>query len=196
MEQARQHKRDEKQLSFEERLQLKQQSGYDHFNSREKLAQRKEASKQHQATKGKVKDKKGPRERYSKLPVSTLKQEKHREKAGSGYVQGEWTGHRDFARDPRFESTSGHLNAGLFAKSYSFIKDYQNERFTSLKDNLREAKRQGDEELITRLSDMLKEEKQFSMKQKQAKQAKEQKDSVKRLNKDRIQKGMEPIYLK
>ena len=34
MEEKRAEKRDEKTLSFEERLQRKQQSGYDHFNSR------------------------------------------------------------------------------------------------------------------------------------------------------------------
>ncbi len=43
MEEKRQMKREEKTLSFEERLQRKQQAGYDHFNSKEKLSERKEA---------------------------------------------------------------------------------------------------------------------------------------------------------
>ena len=76
----------------------------------DKLTQRKEAQKAHESTKGKVTNKKAPRERYSKLPVSTIKHEKHRDKATSGYVRGEWTGHHDFARDPRFQNSSGNLN--------------------------------------------------------------------------------------
>lgn len=139
MEERRAVKRDEKTLSFEERLMNKKQAGYDHFNSSTKLNERKEAQKTHDAIKGKVTNKKQPRVRYSKLPVGTIKQQKHREKVTSGYERGEWIGHHDFARDPRFQNSSGNLNQGLFAKSYGFIKEYQDERFTTLKDSLKEA---------------------------------------------------------
>ena len=144
IEEFRKIKRDEKTLSFEERIGLKQQSGFDHFNSKLKLDDRREAQKKHQTTKGKVRDKKAPRERYSKLPVSTLPRELHREKSASGYVRGGWTAQKDFARDPRFENSSGHLNQGLFAKSYGFIKEYQNDRYELLKGDLTKAKKIGD----------------------------------------------------
>ena len=120
--------------------------------------------KVHETTKGKVTNKKAPRERYSKLPVSTIKREQHRDKATSGYVRGQWTGHHDFARDPRFQNSSGNLNQGLFAKSYSFIKEYQDERFTDLKDNFKKAQKQGDQEQITQIKEMLAEEKLFAAK--------------------------------
>ena len=45
MEFKRAEKRDEKTLSFEERLLLKQQAGYDHFNNKGKLNERKDAMK-------------------------------------------------------------------------------------------------------------------------------------------------------
>ena len=80
----------------------------------------------------------------------------------SGYVRGEWVSHKDFARDPRFDSSSGNLNQGLFAKSYSFIKEYQDERFSTLKDQLRLAKKSGDIEKIGQVKELLNEEKQFS----------------------------------
>ena len=77
-------------MSFEERLLKKQQSGFDHFNASAKLAERKEAMRAHATTKGKVKNKHEPREKYSKLPVSTLKRELHIEKTASGYKRGVW----------------------------------------------------------------------------------------------------------
>ena len=165
MEERRAVKRDEKTLSFEERMKNKSQAGYDHFNNRDKLSERKEAQEKHNTTKGKVTNKKQPRERYSKLPVSTIKREGHKEKVTNGYVRGEWVGHHDFARDPRFQNSSGNLNQGLFAKSYGFIKDYQDERFTTLKDSLKEATKMGDVEQIGQIKEMLAEEKQFAVKQ-------------------------------
>ena len=65
-----------------------------------------------------------PKEQYSKLPVSVIRNNFVSEKPTSGYRLGEWTGNSAFARDPRFDNSSGHLNQGLFAKSYDFIKEY------------------------------------------------------------------------
>ena len=111
--------------------------------------ERREAKKVQEGKKEKAKNKKLPKERYSKLPVGTVRKEQHREKASSGYEGGRWTAHKDFARDPRFDSSSGHLNQGLFAKSYSFIKEYQDDRYDTLKQNLKQAKKKGDEEAVT-----------------------------------------------
>ena len=155
-------KRDEKTMSFEERLRKKQETGFDHFNAGAKLTERKEAMKVHAATKGKVKNKHEPRVRYSKLPVSTIKRELHIEKTGSGYERGVWKAKTDFARDPRFQSSSGHLNQGLFASSYSFIKEYQDDRFKTLKDSLKESQRQGDTDQIKQVKTLLADEREFS----------------------------------
>jgi hypothetical protein len=54
-----------------------------------------------------------PKQKYSKLPVSVIKHIKGQASAKKITV----------GRDPRFEKSSGQLNQGLFAKSYSFIKD-------------------------------------------------------------------------
>ena len=77
------------------------------------------------------------------------------EKSTSGYKLGVWQGNPSFARDPRFDKTSGNLNEGLFAKSYDFVKDYQNERFDTLKQKLKEAKKDGDPKLIAEIKAML-----------------------------------------
>lgn len=179
MEEAREIKRDEKTLSFEERLRTKKQAGYDHFNSRTKLSERRDAQKVYETKKRAKKNKKEPSQRYSKLPVSTIRVDKHREKQASGYERGQWTAHKDFARDPRFDSSSGHLNQGLFASSYGFIKEYQDERYTTLKDSLKEVKKSGDLDQIAQIKQMLQEERQFSMKQKNDRQAKKDKDVLK-----------------
>ena len=83
------------------------------------------------------------------MPVGVIRNTQHAEKPTSGYKLGVWQGNSSFARDPRFDNTSGHLNEGLFAKSYNFVKDYQNERFDTLKYKLKEAKKDGDPALIS-----------------------------------------------
>ncbi len=66
--------------------------------------------------------KKMPKQHYSKLPVSVLRP-LNLEKVSVG-----------IRRDPRFDGLSGNLNEGLFRESYSFIKGYQEERITQLKE--------------------------------------------------------------
>lgn len=43
-------------------------------------------------------------------------------------------------RDPRFESLSGHLNEGLFKRSYGFIHDYQESEIEMLKQELKKTR--------------------------------------------------------
>ena len=102
-----------------------------------------------------------PKEQYSKMPVSVIRPTQSAKRT-TGYKLGEWQGTSEFSRDPRFQSSSGHLNKGLFAKSYEFIKEYQNERFTTLKEKLRQAKKRGDTAMISSLKEMLIEERAFA----------------------------------
>lgn len=68
-------------------------------------------------------------------------------------------------RDPRFMQNAGSLNQGLFQKSYSFIKDVQADRMRTLYDNLKQAKRNRDEDRSAKIAAMISEEKQFMAKQ-------------------------------
>ena len=88
------------------------------------------------------------------------------------------------------------MNQGLFAKSYGFIREYQDERFTQLKESLAKAKKIKDFDRVAELQALLTEEKQFSIRQKNDRQTKQQKDELKRLNKERVAQGKEPIYAK
>jgi len=153
--------KDEKSLSFQELIKRKKRSGFDDFSSKNKVAERREAKQAQKLKKGKSSNKKMPKEQYSKMPVSVL-QYAQSEKRTSGYKLGEWQGHSELARDPRFQSSSGHLNKGLFAKSYEFVKEYQTERFASLKENLKRAKKTGDADIVTSVKDMLVEERAFA----------------------------------
>lgn len=54
----------------------------------------------------------------------------------------------------------------------------------------------GEVEQIGQIKEMLAEERQFAVKQKQSKEAMDQRNSIKKLNKERIAEGKEPIYLK
>ena len=98
------------------------------------------------------------------MPVGIIRKNTNSEKATSGYKLGVWQSNPSFARDPRFDRTSGHLNEGLFAKSYDFVKDYQAERFDTLKQKLKEAKKDGDPDLINQIKTMLQEERDFASK--------------------------------
>ena len=96
--------------------------------------------------------KKMPKERYSKLPVSILRP-LNLEKAQTG-----------IRRDPRFDGLSGNLNEGLFRESYSFIKDYQSERISQLKDLIQTNKK--DKDNVHKLRELLGEEKDMANKSK------------------------------
>ena len=111
---------DKSTLSFQELIKRKRASGFDDFSSKTKVSERRDAKAQHKVKAGKQANKKMPKEQYSKMPVSVM-QYAQSEKRTSGYKLGEWQGSSEFARDPRFQNSSGHLNKGLFAKSYEFI---------------------------------------------------------------------------
>jgi hypothetical protein len=101
-------------LTFEERLKLKQRSGFDNIKSKEEVMLRKEQAHKLLTNRDKPKmSKKMPKERYSKLPVSVLRPLNLEKTPNAGGVR----------RDPRFDGMSGNLNEGLFRESYSFIKD-------------------------------------------------------------------------
>ena len=65
-----------------------------------------------------------------------------------------------------------------------------------MKGSLKEANKSGDIEHIQSIKGLLTEEREFSAKQKSHRVAKQQKDQLKILNKDRVEKGMEPVYAK
>ena len=111
-------------MTFEERLKLKQRSGFDDkVKFKEEILQRKE---QAEKLKNKPKDqkmkKKMPKERYSKLPVSILRPLNLNDNQPKA-----------LRRDPRFDNQSGRLNEGLFRESYAFVKEIRNERIQELK---------------------------------------------------------------
>lgn len=91
-----------------------------------------------------------PKAQYSKIPVSVVKHIKGRDAPKAAVV-----------RDPRFENSSGTLNQGLFEKSYSFISEVQQERMQTLRNELRQAKKNGDEDARQRIKELLGEEKGF-----------------------------------
>ena len=68
--------------------------------------------------------------------------------------------------DPRFSNSAGKLNQGLFERSYTFIKDVQNDRFKELKHELKEADRIGDHDAAMRIRQLLGNERDFVHKQK------------------------------
>lgn len=126
--------------------------------------------------------KKMPKERYSKLPVSILRP-LNLEKAQTG-----------IRRDPRFDGLSGNLNEGLFRESYSFIKDYQSERISQLKDLIQTNKK--DKDNVHKLRELLGEEKDMANKSKQRQKEKEIMKAAKQENIERVQKGQQPVFLK
>ena len=111
-------------MTFEERMRLKQRSGFDKINTKEDVLLRKEQA-QKLAAKPATKNKKMPKERYSKLPVSTIRS-LNLESLGGKQTHA--------TRDPRFDNLSGKMNEGLFRESYSFVKDLRSERIAQLKE--------------------------------------------------------------
>ena len=111
-------------MTFEERMRLKQRSGFDNIKSKEEVLLRKEQA-QKLAAKPAAKNKKMPKERYSKLPVSTIRNLNLESLGGNKAAA---------TRDPRFDNLSGKMNEGLFRETYSFVKDIRNERISQLKE--------------------------------------------------------------
>ena len=101
------------------------------------------------------------------------------------------------SRDPRFQAQSGDLNTGMMTKSYEFITDMQRERFYELKTTLKEArKNEEDQETITRIKNLIGEEKKLRNKQRTMRIDQQQKSELKTENKERVEKGLEPKFLK
>ena len=135
-------------MTFEERLKMKQRSGFDTIKNKEDVLVRKEAAEKLKNKQGGQKlGKKMPKERYSKLPVSILRPLNLQSDKPS-----------QVRRDPRFDNLSGKLNEGLFRGSYSFIKDIQSERVDELKQMIKLAKQQRDSDKIHKLRGLLGEE--------------------------------------
>ena len=88
-----------------------------------------------------------PRERYSKLPVSTIR-DLNLESLGGKQAP--------TTRDPRFDNLSGKMNEGLFRESYAFVRDMRAERINTLKTYVSQAKSNEDKH---RLRELLGEEK-------------------------------------
>ncbi|CDW79299.1 rrna processing protein [Stylonychia lemnae] len=171
-------------MTFEERLKLKQRSAFDVIKNKEQVLERKEKAEKQKLNAQKV-GKKMPRERYSKLQVSILRP--------INIINDQPKLH---TRDPRFDNRSGTLNQGLFQESYAFIKEYQDERFQQLGEKLRSAKKQGDKDQIKQIRDLIGNDKSFMNKNKKQKQEKEVIQEQKKVNKERAEKGLQPLYLK
>ena len=185
----------EQTMTFEERMALKQRSGFDHIKTKEDVLMRRE-----QADKLKSKAvtaytaanrKKMPKTRYSKLPVSIIRPLN---------LESMETKQAPKTRDPRFDNLSGNLNEGLFQESYSFVKDIRNERIGQLNDYITQAKRvkkqDGTEKMVKQLREMLGEEKDALNKGQQRRKDKEILKEVKQENRDRAVKGLEPKFYK
>lgn len=74
---------------------------------------------------------------------------------------------------------SGKLNEGLFNESYAFIKEVQDERLSTLKASLSQAKKEGDKERATQIRDLIGHEKDFKNKNNQNKKEKETLNKIK-----------------
>ena len=127
-----------------------------------------------------------PKQQFSKLPVSVIKHIKGQANETKRVV----------GRDPRFQNASGSLNQGLFAKSYAFVKDLQNERFETLKNEIRNAGKIGDTEAKQKMKDLLGEEKSLIQRQKQEKLNYESLKRLKEINKERVLEGKQPHFSK
>jgi len=125
-----------------------------------------------------------PRERYSKLPVSTIR-DLNLESLGGRQAPA--------TRDPRFDNLSGKINDGLFRESYAFVKDLRAERISTLQSYVSQAKSTTDKK---RLREMLGAEKDAMHKAEQRGKDKEILKGVKQENRERAARGLEPKYLK
>lgn len=92
--------------------------------------------------------------------------------------------------------SAGSLNQGLFQKSYSFIKDMQADRMRSLYDNMKNAKKHQDEDKISRLNDLISEEKQFMAKQRSHDKERQAKLVLKKENQARVDQGKDVVFVK
>ena len=116
---------DTSSLPFAERIKLKSNSGFD-SHVKDRLQELREKAVEKQEKQPFKVGKNMPKLHYSKIPVSVIK-----------HIKGRDAPKKLVVRDPRFENASGQLNQGLFQKSYEFIKDIQNERFQTLKSELK-----------------------------------------------------------
>jgi len=104
-----------------------------------------------------------------------------------------------FRRDPRFDDMSGKFNEEMYNKNYDFVKDKSKEYLEKIKDfKIKNNKKknkidEGHYELMKKQINFVK----GWMKSKQFEETKEKvKKEFKHENKERIEKGMNPIFVK
>lgn len=131
-------------LSFAERIKLKAHSGFDESNFKRKMPELRDKAEQVE----KSAHKKQPKARFSKIPVGILKPR-----------SGEANPNKRVVRDPRFDNASGKLNQGLFAQSYSFVREKQKDRLSELSSELRQASQLRDQDAKQRIKALIGDEK-------------------------------------
>ena len=128
---------------------------------------------------GKAMRKKLPEERYSKLPVSVIRP-----------MQGK--GNKEKSYDPRFRNDGREANT----QNYDFIEEIQSEKLKELKQLKKQAAKREDRDLQIRISDLIGEEKQIRQNIKKQKEDNNTLTNIKSQNKERIDKGLNPIFKK
>ncbi|XP_001627681.2 ribosomal RNA processing protein 36 homolog isoform X1 [Nematostella vectensis] len=127
----------------------------------------------------KKKKNKGPQELSSKQRVPKLRK----------VVQVK----KKMGRDPRFDDLSGKFNEDLFRKSYSFVNDIRVEEKKSVEKELKKTK---NAEKRKNLHDLLKVMNQQERSRKSAEAKRESKKKIKETERELVQKGKKPFYLR
>ncbi|KAF8938380.1 rRNA biogenesis protein rrp36 [Haplosporangium gracile] len=96
-------------------------------------------------------------------------------------------------RDPRFDSLSGKLDNDLFEKSYSFLKDYQQDEMKKLKELI---KKERDPDMKDKLQNQLSRMVDRQATEAAQKRRQDIKRDHKRKEKELILKGKNPFFLK
>ncbi|XP_032231357.2 ribosomal RNA processing protein 36 homolog isoform X2 [Nematostella vectensis] len=100
---------------------------------------------------------------------------------------------KKMGRDPRFDDLSGKFNEDLFRKSYSFVNDIRVEEKKSVEKELKKTK---NAEKRKNLHDLLKVMNQQERSRKSAEAKRESKKKIKETERELVQKGKKPFYLR
>ena len=137
------------------------------------------------------------KKKYEPKEFSALIRPKYEKENKNNFQKNSTLLHKKFSRDPRFDDLSGNLNEDKFKKNFEFVNDMAEDYIKKIK-TLKQSKKYK-KKLTEQQYELLKKQNNFIKgwinQQKQKNERNEIKKEINKENKERISKGLKPVYI-
>ena len=137
------------------------------------------------------------KKKYEPKEFSALIRPKYEKENKNNFQKNSTLLHKKFSRDPRFDDLSGNLNEDKFKKNFEFVNDMAEDYIKKIK-KIKQSKKYK-KKLTEQQYELLKKQnnyvKSWMNQQKQKNERNEIKKEINKENKERISKGLKPVYI-